>query len=100
MILKKFLIRLNNFFLFFGINILKIYNLRYIPGFFRDIFKFLNKGGKIDFISPELGDHKKKSAELGIYFYQDLLVAKYIHEIKPFKHVDIGSRVDGFISNI
>ncbi len=36
----------------------------------------------------------------GHYFHQDLLVANRIFINKPLKHVDIGSRVDGFISHV
>jgi hypothetical protein len=34
------------------------------------------------------------------YFWQDLLVARWIHEKQPIKHVDVGSRVDGFIAHV
>ena len=34
------------------------------------------------------------------YFWQDLLVARAIHEANPSKHVDIGSRVDGFVAHV
>ncbi|MBL6996694.1 DUF268 domain-containing protein, partial [Desulfobacula sp.] len=34
------------------------------------------------------------------YFWQDLLVARMIFEAKPEKHVDIGSRVDGFVAHV
>ena len=36
----------------------------------------------------------------GHYFHQDLLVAKKIFENKPLRHVDIGSRTDGFIAHV
>ena len=36
----------------------------------------------------------------GGYFHQDLLVARRIYENKPKKHVDIGSRVDGFCAHV
>ena len=36
----------------------------------------------------------------GHYFHQDLLVAQKIFENKPLKHVDVGSRTDGFVSHI
>jgi hypothetical protein len=36
----------------------------------------------------------------GHYFHQDLLVARRIHERRPVKHVDVGSRVDGFIAHV
>jgi SAM-dependent methyltransferase len=36
----------------------------------------------------------------GHYFHQDLLVAGKIFKNNPIKHVDIGSRMDGFISHV
>ena len=36
----------------------------------------------------------------GHYFHQDLLVARKIYESKPVRHVDIGSRTDGFIAHV
>ncbi|SCY87045.1 DUF268 domain-containing protein [Desulfoluna spongiiphila] len=34
------------------------------------------------------------------YFWQDLLVAKKIFDANPIRHVDIGSRVDGFVAHV
>lgn len=46
----------------------------------------------------------EKYAESGIasghYFHQDLLIARKIFENKPHKHVDIGSRTDGFVAHV
>jgi SAM-dependent methyltransferase len=36
----------------------------------------------------------------GHYFYQDLLVAQKIFRKQPKKHVDFGSRVDGFVAHV
>ena len=36
----------------------------------------------------------------GHYFHQDLLIARRIYNNKPGKHVDIGSRVDGFVAHV
>jgi hypothetical protein len=36
----------------------------------------------------------------GVYFHQDLLVAKRIFQNNPENHVDIGSRVDGFVAHV
>lgn len=36
----------------------------------------------------------------GHYFNQDLLVAQLIHQHNPIKHVDIGSRIDGFVAHV
>ena len=36
----------------------------------------------------------------GHYFHQDLLVARRIFQTQPVRHVDIGSRVDGFVAHV
>lgn len=47
---------------------------------------------------------QEKNQESGVlaehYFYQDLHVARKIFQNKPVKHVDIGSRVDGFVAHV
>lgn len=34
------------------------------------------------------------------YFHEDLTVARRVFENKPVKHVDVGSRVDGFVAHV
>ena len=36
----------------------------------------------------------------GHYFHQDLLVARRIFEMRPERHVDVGSRIDGFVAHV
>ncbi|MDR0732564.1 MAG: DUF268 domain-containing protein [Dysgonamonadaceae bacterium] len=36
----------------------------------------------------------------GDYFHQDLFVAQRIYINNPIKHVDIGSRIDGFVTHV
>jgi hypothetical protein len=36
----------------------------------------------------------------GHYFHQDLLVAQMVYQNRPRRHVDVGSRVDGFIAHV
>ena len=36
----------------------------------------------------------------GHYFHQDLLVAREIHRRNPDRHIDVGSRVDGFVAHV
>ena len=36
----------------------------------------------------------------GHYFHQDLLVARLIHDQNPKRHIDIASRVDGFVAHV
>lgn len=36
----------------------------------------------------------------GSYFHQDILVARQIFEHSPQRHIDIGSRIDGFVAHV
>ena len=52
-------------------------------------------------INPILTDNR---ASAGIaskdYFHQDLWAARLIHQRRPARHVDVGSRVDGFVAHL
>jgi len=49
---------------------------------------------------PILEDRHSESASLGEYFWQDLFVAKKIITSNPKRHIDVGSRIDGFIAHL
>lgn len=49
---------------------------------------------------PILDERTADSGNLGAYFYQDNLVARWIYAAEPVRHVDIGSRIDGFIGHL
>ena len=49
---------------------------------------------------PILDERDEASGGLGAYFYQDQLVARWIHQENPRRHVDVGSRIDGFIGHL
>lgn len=49
---------------------------------------------------PVLDERAATSGSLGAYFYQDGLVAGWILEADPQRHVDVGSRIDGFIGHL
>ena len=52
-------------------------------------------------INPYPNEKKQQSGTAkGHYFHQDLLVARRIFESSPERHVDIGSRVDGFVAHV
>jgi SAM-dependent methyltransferase len=36
----------------------------------------------------------------GHYFHQDLLIAQKIFQSNPTRHIDIGSRIDGFVAHV
>jgi hypothetical protein len=45
-------------------------------------------------------DRDASGSASGHYFHQDLLVARRIYQRNPQRHVDVGSRVDGFIAHV
>ena len=81
--------------------------LRGLPPFIKDYqnLKSQMKPGNNDFpfgeLIPCLED---RFAESGIiekhYFHQDLLAARRIFLNKPVRHVDVGSRIDGFVAHV
>ena len=56
---------------------------------------------RIDLASPNFTDRDEPGGiTSGHYFHQDLLVARRIYSRNPKKHVDIGSRIDGFVAHV
>jgi len=49
---------------------------------------------------PILGEWREASGNPGAYFFQDRLVARWILDAAPLRHIDIGSRIDGFIGHL
>jgi len=84
-----------------GINPLAIISLRFLPRYLSDLAKFKKAGGSIARSLPVLGEFTAQAGTAkGHYFHQDLLVATYIFEAKPTRHIDIGSRIDGFVAHV
>lgn len=71
------------------------------PRYVIDLLRFrLRYKGLID-ISPCLHDRYEEAGNYeSEYLWQDLLVARKIFAANPQKHVDIGSRLDGFICHV
>ena len=92
----------------FGISIFKTINtFKGLPSFIRDyihIKKLLRNEDsefRIKRIYPFLEDRFDNSGVgKGHYFNQDLYIAQKIFVNKPKKHVDIGSRIDGFVAHV
>ena len=86
----------------FGLDPLQfLRSLRGLPIYLREWAAF-RKGfsGTMQF-KPCLHDrYEEGGATKSEYFWQDLLVARAIHSANPVKHVDIGSRVDGFVAHV
>jgi hypothetical protein len=87
------------FFLSLGLDLLKLKNVIYIPSFIKNIITFKNRGGKIDFFSPVLAENVQQVVDKH-YFLQDLYVAQQIFKKRPTNHLDIGSRIDGFVTHL
>ncbi len=98
----KLLKKINNFFFhFFGINIKILIAFRKFPNFLRQLYIYKKKGGVIDNFFPILYDYSDSAGTVkGHYFHQDIRVSSLIYQNKPPNHLDIGGRIDGFISNI
>ena len=92
---------------YFGIYPKQLFtNIQYIGGFLSDLKKFKPnfrkqyKGWNFKFY-PILTDKSDQSGKArGQYFYQDLFVANQIFLNIPIRHVDIGSRIDGFVAHV
>lgn len=92
----------------FGIDPRKTaYSLAGVPFYFRDLIKFYiqknNSQVNMPFAKPDpiLSERFVENGHpRGHYFHQDLLVARRIFSLNPYKHVDVGSRMDGFIAHV
>lgn len=81
-------------------------SLRAWPYFRRDLraMRAQLKGNaewRIEKLYPVLRERFETNGDLKRhYFHEDLLVARSVFENKPVKHVDVGSRVDGFVAHV
>lgn len=66
-----------------------------------DIRSFTEAGGIVTHLYPILDEYKNQAGTAtGHYFHQDLLVASLIHNASPKRHIDVGSRIDGFVAHV
>ena len=72
-----------------------------LPRYLNDLVRYrVNFNGRMELV-PCLHDwYEEGGSTQTEYFWQDLLVARSIFDAKPEKHVDVGSRVDGFVSHV
>ena len=84
---------------FYPLRLLK--SLYGLTQYFRDWWKFRQSYyGQIAWM-PCLHDrYTEGGSTKSEYFWQDLTVARWIYSANPDKHVDIGSRVDGFTAHV
>jgi hypothetical protein len=75
--------------------------LKYLGKFFGQYRAYRAKGGVVTQIHPVLIDYANEAGVAsGHYFHQDLLVASFVHAASPRRHVDVGSRIDGFVAHV
>jgi hypothetical protein len=84
-----------------------IKSLRGLPSFLRDACRYQRMDPPSGFritaadLFPILSDRFSKAGFAGgHYFHQDLWAARKIFERSPREHMDVGSRVDGFIAHL
>ncbi|UXY15608.1 DUF268 domain-containing protein [Chitiniphilus purpureus] len=89
-----------------GLNLPQLWHgIRALPQFCRNYRKLsqLIAGGTdfpLTLLHPCLHDRRDSSGNAkGHYFHQDLLVAKRIYSARPVRHLDVGSRIDGFVAH-
>jgi hypothetical protein len=83
--------------------------VRAIPGFLTDLASFSQAADhgreslrpRLGRLIPCLADKGASAGSLrGHYFQQDLWAARLIYARHPERHVDIGSRIDGFVAHV
>ena len=85
-----------------GIDCRKLFSSIFLfSGYVVDLFKFRkNYNGELRIV-PSLHDKYLSNGDYEHeYFWQDLFMAQRIFADKPTTHLDIGSRIDGFIANV
>lgn len=76
-------------------------SLKHIFRFFREYAEWKKQGGNVSSFYPILTDYNAPGGVFsGDYFHQDLLVAQKIFEANPRRHIDVGSRIDGFVAHV
>ncbi len=72
-----------------------------IPKYMGDRQTFKKLGGTITHFYPITDDYSDSAGVAsGHYFHQDLIVAQFIFESNPKRHIDVGSRIDGFVAHV
>jgi hypothetical protein len=79
-------------------------SLQGLPAYLRDLHVLRAReaaGFPIRRLYPCLGDRFEAAGTVSEhYFYQDWWVARRIFERAPRRHVDVGSRIDGFVAQV
>lgn len=105
--MNQFIRKVNSGLKLAGFDLLKfICFIIQIPRFISDLLRFsslksINENIPLGRITPCMGDISDESGTAsGDYFYQDLWAAQRIFAENPVRHLDIGSRIDGFVAHV
>lgn len=100
-VFKKIILKIYFFLLNNGIDAKYFFSLYYYPRYLKELYKFIKLGGTVTHTFKVLTDYHDQAGSIkGQYFHQDLLIAKFIYLNKPVRHIDIGSRIDGFVAHV
>lgn len=82
-----------------------IYSIADVPYYFVSLARLSRKENRREnwpiSVRPALADRRMSAGVAkGHYFHQDLWAARRIFQINPKDHIDVGSRVDGFIAHL
>ena len=79
----------------------RVFSLRHYLRYRTQYTDFQRQGGIINYKFAILTDYDDQAGAVdGAYFHQDLLVAQFIYKNNPLRHIDIGSRIDGFVAHV
>lgn len=99
--------QLYTFLLLFGFDGKKLFqSLNGLPKYFNDLkqLKKLKAKDSTFFFAqkfPVLNEwYEQAGTASGHYFHQDLYVAQKIFKNNPARHIDVGSRIDGFVAHV
>lgn len=79
----------------------RLRDLRQVRRYLAERRAFQRLGGRIDETYPVLADYEAPAGSIvDHYFHQDLLVAGFVQQARPRRHIDVGSRIDGFVAHV
>ena len=95
------ILRLRYYVSVLGFYPLRISLLSNVPRYLKELSQYKSRGGFISNYFPVLSENIGLAGTAkGHYFHQDLLVSQYIYARNPARHVDVGSRIDGFVAHV
>ena len=82
-------------------------SFRFLPSYLVGAVRLYSSSQRMDKVKfalrwlPALSDrHMVSGVASGHYFHQDLWAARRIYVAQPKRHIDVGSRIDGFVAHL